>query len=110
MPIILLRNLDPSLGLFNGTRLIIRCLGAILIDAEIALGKFKGHRVLIPRIVLSPSQTTLPFVLRRKLFPVSCHDQEQSAGSDLEKGPVFTHGQTLCGFIAYKSYERHIIP
>ncbi|EPZ34209.1 hypothetical protein O9G_004325 [Rozella allomycis CSF55] len=108
IPIILLCNLDVC----NGTRLIMRGLGANIIDAEIALGKFKCQSVFILLIVLSPSQTTLPFVLRRKQFPVRlCFAMtiNKAQGQTLKKvaiflpGPVFTHGQ--CGFIACKIYD-----
>ncbi|GKD88371.1 ATP-dependent DNA helicase PIF1-like protein [Tanacetum coccineum] len=44
-PIILLRNLDPSDGLCNGTRLICRKFEPNLIDAEIAVGQHAGKRV-----------------------------------------------------------------
>ncbi|GBN89555.1 hypothetical protein AVEN_161922-1 [Araneus ventricosus] len=53
--IMLLRNLNPSAGLCNGTRLIIRKLMPNVIDAEILTGHTKGSRAFIPRITLSPS-------------------------------------------------------
>src|SRR5256885_6483411 len=40
IPIILLRNLNPSEGLCNGTRLIIRNLQNKVIDAEIITGSY----------------------------------------------------------------------
>jgi ATP-dependent DNA helicase PIF1 len=61
IPIILLRNIDASRGLCNGTRLIVRTLQPHVIDAEIAVGRHRGTRVFIPRIALAPSETTLPF-------------------------------------------------
>eukprot|EP00123_Amoebidium_parasiticum_P010315 comp20018_c0_seq1/m.24564 comp20018_c0_seq1/g.24564 ORF comp20018_c0_seq1/g.24564 comp20018_c0_seq1/m.24564 type:complete len:168 (-) comp20018_c0_seq1:393-896(-) len=44
-PIMLLRNLSPSEGLCNGTRLIVRAVGHRVIDAEIAMGHHAGKRV-----------------------------------------------------------------
>ncbi|GBC03412.1 hypothetical protein RclHR1_05100008 [Rhizophagus clarus] len=48
IPIILLRNLNSSEGLCNGTRLIIRELQHKVIDAEIITGSHIGKRVFIP--------------------------------------------------------------
>lgn len=70
-PIILLRNLDPSNGLCNGTRLICRSFQPNVIDAEIAIGQHAGKRVFLPRIPLCPSDDDMfPFKLKRKQFPV----------------------------------------
>jgi hypothetical protein len=69
-PMILLRNLDQSRGLCNGTRLICRGFQQHLIDAEISSGSHIGLRVFIPRITLTPSDANLPFQLRRRQFPV----------------------------------------
>ncbi|KAL0381182.1 UNVERIFIED_CONTAM: hypothetical protein Sangu_0182500 [Sesamum angustifolium] len=51
-PIMLLRNIDPKIGLCNGTRLICRRFGRNLIEAEILAGQFKRMRVFLPRIPL----------------------------------------------------------
>lgn len=70
-PIILLRNIDPSNGLCNGTRLICRDFQRNVIDAEIAVGEHAGRRVFLPRIPLCPSDDSMfPFKLKRKQFPV----------------------------------------
>ena len=37
---------------------------------EIATGIQCGKRVFIPRIIMTPSETDFPFVLRRKQFPI----------------------------------------
>ncbi|GBN37068.1 hypothetical protein AVEN_2251-1 [Araneus ventricosus] len=68
--IMLLRNLNPSAGLCNGTRLIIRKLIPNVIDAEILTGHAEGSRAFIPRITLSPSDSNLPFQLQRRQFPI----------------------------------------
>ena len=70
VPIILLRNLNPSEGLCNGTRLICRGFQSKVIDAEIITGSHIGKRVFISRITLTASDSKLPFILNRRQFPV----------------------------------------
>ncbi len=70
VPILLLRNLNQSIGLCNGTRLIVKRLGHRVIEAEIITGNNVGKRVFIPRIIMFSSGTDWPFVLRRRQFPV----------------------------------------
>ncbi|XP_076928917.1 uncharacterized protein LOC143593057 [Bidens hawaiensis] len=70
-PIILLRNMDPSRGLCNGTRLICKGFHRNAIDAEIAAGQHSGEKVFFIRIPLSLSEDDkFPFELTRKQFPV----------------------------------------
>nr|KAJ0186885.1 hypothetical protein LSAT_V11C900499170 [Lactuca sativa] len=70
-PVILLRNIDPSNGLCNGTRLICRAFQQNIIDAEISVGQHAGKRVFLPRIPLCPSDNEkFPFKLKRKQFPI----------------------------------------
>ena len=71
--IILLRSLDPTQGMCNGSRLTIIEISSHVIDAEIATGTHRGNRVFIPRIVMIPSETDFPFVLRRKQFLIALH-------------------------------------
>ena len=68
--VILLRSLDPTQGMYNGSRLTIIEISNHAIDAEIATGAYRGNRVFIPRIVMIPSETDFPFVLRRKQYPI----------------------------------------
>ena len=69
-PIILLRNIQPSDGLCNGTRLVCCHFQKHVIEAEIITGSNPGSRVFIPRIMMSPADTELPFILKRRQFPV----------------------------------------
>ena len=98
----LLRNLNQSIGLCNGTRLIVTSLGDMVIQATIMSGSFAGHSVLIPRIRLTLKNHKLPFVLERRQFPIRvCYAMtiNKSQGQTLAtvgiylKTPVFTHGQ-----------------
>jgi ATP-dependent exoDNAse (exonuclease V) alpha subunit len=70
-PVILLRNLDPSLGMCNGTRMRVSRLGGRVVECEILTGKHAGRVVFIPRIPMAPSSTEdLPFEFSRTQFPL----------------------------------------
>ncbi|KAM3303944.1 hypothetical protein P3S67_014976 [Capsicum chacoense] len=56
VPIMLLRNLDASNGLCNGTRMICRGFDKNVIHAEIMIGQNASKHVFIPRIQLSPPE------------------------------------------------------
>ena len=59
-------------GLAKGTKLIVRGIQRHVIDAEMATGSSEdiGNRVFIPRMSLSPSESRLPFEMRRHQFPI----------------------------------------
>ncbi|XP_019157983.1 PREDICTED: uncharacterized protein LOC109154704 [Ipomoea nil] len=69
-PVMLMRNIDHSLGLCNGTRLIITKLADHVIEGEILTGPNKGTKLLIPRMSMSPSDPRLPFKFQRRQFPL----------------------------------------
>jgi ATP-dependent DNA helicase PIF1 len=98
----MLRNLDQSGGLCNGTRLVITNIGDMMIEAQIVTGTHIGDIVHIPRISLTLKSTRLPFVLRRRQFPIKvCYAMtiNKSQGQTLShvgvclKNPIFSHGQ-----------------
>lgn len=101
-PVMLLRNIDHSLGLCNGTRLVITKLGTHVLQAKILCGSNAGHKVLIPRMSLTPSDKRLPFKFQRRQFPLivsyamtinKSQGQSLSHVGLLLKKPVFSHGQ-----------------
>ncbi|XP_019194871.1 PREDICTED: uncharacterized protein LOC109188696 [Ipomoea nil] len=63
-PAMLLRNIDPSAGLCNGTRLIITRLADHVVEAKLLFGNAAGSKVLIPRQMLS----TVGLLLRKPVF------------------------------------------
>ena len=100
MPIMLLRNINPRLGLCNGTRLIFdKCIDKKLLQCRIVES---GRVVLIPRISFIPKPTEYPFDWQRRQFPVRpafSMTINKSQGQTLKyagvwlRGQVFTHGQ-----------------
>jgi len=70
VPIMLLRNLNQSLGLCNGTRLIVTNLGDNIIEVIIITGTHTGQKTYIPRINLTTRGCRWPFTLCRSQFPI----------------------------------------
>ena len=64
----LLRNLDVSEGLCNGSRLIVTELCSNIIKAKIVTGEFSGRDVHIPRITLDSSKSRLGCTMQRHQF------------------------------------------
>ncbi|XP_058765892.1 uncharacterized protein LOC131639412 [Vicia villosa] len=69
-PIMLMRNIDQSQGLCNGTRLIITNMAAHVLEAKLMGDNNNGKVIYIPRMDMSPSQSPWPFKLSRRQFPV----------------------------------------
>ncbi|XP_019236942.1 PREDICTED: uncharacterized protein LOC109217173 [Nicotiana attenuata] len=66
VPVMLVRNIDQSSGLCNGTRLIITRLGNRVIEAKVLSGNMVGEKIFIPRMTLTPSDARIPFKFQRR--------------------------------------------
>ncbi|OMO79395.1 hypothetical protein CCACVL1_13702 [Corchorus capsularis] len=102
-PIMLLRNIDPKVGLCNGTRLICRGFLENVIDAQVMTDHFAGTRVFLHRIPMQPTiNANLPFTMTRKQFPIRLSFAltiNKSQGQTIPNvgiylpNHVFSHGQ-----------------
>ena len=98
----LLRNLCPSKGLANGTRLVVLSLSPNLLQAKILTGAHVGHIAWIPRVMVQTSDPTMPVQFRRLQFPIRvafAMTINKAQGQTMDRvglylpAPVFTHGQ-----------------
>ncbi|XP_022866263.1 ATP-dependent DNA helicase PIF1-like [Olea europaea var. sylvestris] len=70
-PVMLLRNINPSEGLCNGTRLTCRKFEKNVILAEITTGEYCGKYVFLPRIPFIPLQSDRNSIqFKRTQFPI----------------------------------------
>jgi hypothetical protein len=105
-PVMVLKNLDPTNGICNGSRGILRRHGHRVMEVELITGDHAGHKVFIPRISIFPTEQQVAFKFCRRQFPVrlcfamtinkSQGQTVKHVGLDLRR-PVFTHGQFYVG-------------
>ena len=109
----LLRNLNHTIGLCNGTRLIVKRLLKHIILAEIKDGMYKGQTVFIHRVDLDTNED-LPFTLKRRQFPIRLAFAitiNKSQGRTFDKigillrEPFFNHGQLYVAFSRVRSFD-----
>lgn len=102
-PVILLRNIDPTRGLCNGTRMMILDIARRTVKVRITNGSYAGNETYLPRIDLKTgTDNDLPFEMIRRQFPIRLEFAmtiNKAQGQSLKKvglylpEPVFTHGQ-----------------
>ena len=113
-PVMLLRNLRPTRGLCNGTRLKILQMHDRLLECEILTGLHKGNIEMIPRILCTSDPGRYPFSFSRRQFPVRpCFAMtiNKSQGQTLDfvgldlTDEVFSHGQLYVAFSRVRSWD-----
>ncbi|CAN0920589.1 ATP-dependent DNA helicase PIF1 [Linum grandiflorum] len=85
-PVMILRNLNPSIGLCNGTRLFLTYLGKNVISGIIMGGNFEGIQVVVPRSAVSFQFDYAMKINKSQGQTLDC------VGLSLPKS-VFSHGQ-----------------
>jgi ATP-dependent DNA helicase PIF1 len=119
-PVILLRNLDLSAGMCDGTRMCVVRFGDRVIECQILTGKHANEIVFIPQIPMAPSSSAeLGVDFRRTQFPLRLAfaiTLNKSQGQTLNHvglvldRPVFSHGQLYVAFSCVtKSGNLHLI-
>jgi len=117
--LMLLHNLDPGKGLYNGTSMILLRAYPHILEVLIISGDHHGQKAFIPRIALKPSSRQYPFTIRRHQFPVRLSFAmtiNKSQGQSLKYvgihliSPVFCHGQLYVALSqATSSQNIHIL-
>ncbi|CAH9076544.1 unnamed protein product [Cuscuta epithymum] len=67
---VLLRNIDHSMGLCNGTHIILTRLGDHVLEDKILTGVSAEQKVLIPILSLTSSDASLLFKFHRRQYPI----------------------------------------
>ena len=102
MPVMLMRNLNPTEGLCNGTQMIFKKMLSPRLMVCRTVGQEVDRDVYIPRITLRPKEKQYPFEWSRRQFPIKAAFSttvNKSQGQTMRVvgvwliDAVFSHGQ-----------------
>ncbi|KAI9086141.1 hypothetical protein K1719_031862 [Acacia pycnantha] len=108
------KNIDQAAGLCNGTRLQITQLEKNVVKAKALNGTSVGEEILIHRMDMNPSETTLPFKMTRRQFPIiisfamtinKSQCQSLSNAGLYLPSPIFLHGQLYVVMSRVKNFS-----
>ena len=112
MPVMLMRNIDQSNGLCNGTSLMVNDLRKDVIGVTVITGKNIWDTLYIPIMNLVLTDPVYPFKFQMRQFPLCmCFAMtiNKSQGQSLShvglymQKPVFTHDQLYVAIYRVKS-------
>ena len=111
-PVMLLRNLNQTEGLCNGTRMIITLLGKWSVRGDIISGSNLGKNVTIPRIIMSPNESKWPFKLNRRQLPLApCFAMtiNKSQGQSFKRVGLYLPKQVFSWIQLHFILKNHIL-
>ncbi|KAF4527518.1 hypothetical protein B566_EDAN015618 [Ephemera danica] len=112
--VMLLRNMDISAGLVNGSRMRVRRILPAVLECELISGERRGSTVFIPRLNMECETSESPCPFSRYQFPVRvgfAMTINKSQGQTLSKvglflpRATFSHGQLYTGLSRVASYD-----
>ena len=101
-PYMVMRNIMPTRGLCNGTRVLLERVSDRAVEVRIISGSHFGEWHFLPRVILTSQGHELPFTLKRRQFPLApafvlTINKSQGQTFDVVHvylpEPVFAHGQ-----------------
>ncbi|XP_016168223.1 uncharacterized protein LOC107610733 [Arachis ipaensis] len=101
-PVMLLRNIDQSSGLCNGTRLQVRKLGNHVIECEVLTDNNVGHITLTSRMNMVPTNETVPVRFQQRQFSIIV-SFAMTINKSQRSLKVFTHSQLYVALSRVKS-------
>ena len=69
-PEILMRNMNPANGFYNGTRCIVKRIHSRAPEVEIISGEFQDRYTTLSRILCNSKMSDFGFILTRRQFPL----------------------------------------
>ena len=101
------RNYDPKRGLVNGVEVILVAMRGSHVTVRLA----SGEEAVLPRLnfVISPSDSGLPFVLRRRQFPLIpsyALTVHRVQGQSLRYLGIYFSGDVFCHGMLFTALSR----